>query len=115
MASDAEKAACIYNYITGLLTYDKEKAATVEKGYLPDVDATLRERKGICFDYAALFAAMLRAQNIPVRLAIGYVQPDNIYHAWNQVYIDGEWVWMDATFGPSSSYTESSYTKEREY
>lgn len=115
LTSDAEKTACIYNYITKLLTYDKEKAATVEKGYLPDVDATLRERKGICFDYSALFAAMLRAQNIPVRLAIGYVQPENIYHAWNQIYIDGEWVWMDATFGPSSTYTESNYTKEREY
>lgn len=115
LTSDTEKAACIYNYITQLLTYDNEKAATVEDGYLPDVDATLRERKGICFDYSALFAAMLRAQNIPVRLAIGYVQPENIYHAWNQVYLDGEWVFMDSTFGPSSSHTESNYTKEREY
>lgn len=115
LTSDTEKAECIYNYIVGLLTYDYEKAATVEKGYLPDVDATLQERKGICFDYSALFAAMLRAQNIPVRLAIGYVRPDNIYHAWNQVYLDGEWVWMDATFGPASSYTEDNYTKERQY
>lgn len=115
LTSDSEKAECIYNYIVNLLTYDNEKAAAVEKGYLPDVDATLRERKGICFDYSALLAAMLRAQNIPVRLAIGYVQPDNIYHAWNQVYLDGEWVWMDSTFGPASSYTEDNYTKERQY
>lgn len=115
LSSDADKAACIYDYIVAYLSYDNEKAATVEKGYLPDVDATLRERKGICFDYAALFAAMLRAQDIPVRLAIGYVQPENIYHAWNQVYIDGEWVWMDATFGPSSSHTEDNYTQERQY
>ena len=115
LTSDAEKVQRIYDYIVGLLSYDHEKAATVQKGYLPDVDATLRERKGICFDYSALFAAMLRAQDIPVRLAIGYVQPDNIYHAWNQVYLDGEWVWMDATFGPTSSYTEDNYTKERQY
>lgn len=113
--SDKEKAECLYDYIVNLLTYDYEKAATVEKGYLPDVDATLQERKGICFDYSALFAAMLRAQDIPVRLAIGYVQPDNIYHAWNQVYLDGEWVWMDSTFGPESAYTEENYTKERQY
>ncbi|GFI11097.1 MAG: transglutaminase domain-containing protein [Lachnospiraceae bacterium] len=113
--SDKEKAERLYDYIVNLLTYDYEKAATVEKGYLPDVDATLQERKGICFDYSALFAAMLRAQDIPVRLAIGYVQPDNIYHAWNQVYLDGEWVWMDSTFGPESAYTEENYTKERQY
>ena len=113
--SDKEKAERLYDYIVNLLTYDYEKAATVEKGYLPDVDATLQERKGICFDYSALFAAMLRAQDIPVRLAIGYVQPDNIYHAWNQVYLDGEWVWMDSTFGPESAYTEENYTNERQY
>ena len=113
--SDKEKAERLYDYIVNLLTYDYEKAATVEKGYLPDVDATLQERKGICFDYSALFAVMLRAQDIPVRLAIGYVQPDNIYHAWNQVYLDGEWVWMDSTFGPESAYTEENYTKERQY
>ena len=113
--SDKEKAERLYDYIVNLLTYDYEKAATVEKGYLPVVDATLQERKGICFDYSALFAAMLRAQDIPVRLAIGYVQPDNIYHAWNQVYLDGEWVWMDSTFGPESAYTEENYTKERQY
>lgn len=115
LTTDAEKAACIYDYIVAFLSYDYEKAATVEKGYLPDVDETLKERKGICFDYSALFAAMLRAQNIPVRLAVGYVQPENVYHAWNQVYIDGEWVWMDATFGPSSSHTEDNYAKERQY
>ena len=115
LTSDADKVECIYDYIVEYLTYDYDKAANVQKGYLPDVDATLEERKGICFDYAALFASMLRAQNVPVRLAIGYVQPDNIYHAWNQVYIDGEWIWMDPTFGPASSYKEDNYTKERQY
>lgn len=115
LTSDADKVECIYDYIVELLSYDDEKAATVQKGYLPDVDATLRERKGICFDYAALLAAMLRAQDIPVRLAIGYVQPENIYHAWNQIYIDGDWVWKDATFGPNSTHTENNYTQERQY
>lgn len=115
LTSDTEKAERIYQYIVEYLTYDDEKAATVQKGYLPDVDATLAERKGICFDYSALLAAMLRAQNIPVRLVIGYVQPENLYHAWNQVYVDGAWVWMDATFGPASDHTEEDYTQEREY
>lgn len=115
LTSDQEKVERIYDYVVNLLTYDYEKAATVQKGYLPDVDATLEERKGICFDYSALVAAMLRAQDIPVRLVIGYVQPENLYHAWNQAYVDGEWIWMDATFGPSSGHTEKDYTQEREY
>lgn len=115
LTSDKEKAERIYDYVVNYLTYDDEKAVNVQKGYLPDVDATLEERKGICFDYSALMGSMLRAQDIPVRLVIGYVQPENLYHAWNQVYVDGEWVWMDATFGPSSSHTEEDYTQEREY
>ena len=84
-------------------------------GYLPDVDETLSSGKGICFDYAALMAAMLRAHDIPTRLAIGNVDPEGILHAWNQIYIDGKWVWMDATFGIKNSHKESDYTKEREY
>lgn len=115
LESDAQKEACVYDYIVNLLSYDYEKAANVESGYIPDLEEILKVKKGICFDYSALYAAMLRAQDIPVRLVIGYVQPDNIYHAWNQVCIDGEWIWRDSTFGPDSAYTENNYIEEREY
>jgi hypothetical protein len=30
---------------------------------------------------------MLRSQNIPTKLVIGYVKPNNTYHAWNEIYI----------------------------
>lgn len=80
-----EKIAAIFKYITDNVTYDKQLAAAVQSGYVPDPDATLRSLKGICFDYSALFASMTRAQGIPTRLVIGYASPD-IYHAWNEVY-----------------------------
>ncbi len=80
-----EKIAAIFKYITDNVTYDKQLAATVQSGYVPNPDATLRSLKGICFDYSALFASMTRAQGIPTRLVIGYASPD-IYHAWNEVY-----------------------------
>lgn len=115
LTEDSKKIDRIYDYVVNYLTYDDEKAATVPKGYIPDVDEILELKKGICFDYSALFASMLRAQNIPVRLVMGYVQPDNLYHAWNQVYINGKWVWKDSTFGPKSSKKEDSYTQEKQY
>ena len=34
---------------------------------------------------------MLRSQGIPTKIVTGYVSPDNIYHAWIMVYIDGTW------------------------
>ena len=41
-----------YTYVTEHITYDYDKADSVEAGYLPDVDETLQSGTGICFDYA---------------------------------------------------------------
>ncbi len=88
--------AAVYDYICSNVTYDKEKAATVKSGYLPDPDETLATGKGICFDYAALAAAMLRSQGIPVKMIFGYVSPDDLYHAWNMFYTEETgWVTVD--------------------
>lgn len=107
----------IYNYVIGTISYDKEKAASVQSGYLPDVDAVLKAKKGICFDYAALMATMLRSQDIPTKLVIGYT--GGLYHAWINVYlesvgwIDGciyfdghSWALMDPTFASSGGNSE---------
>lgn len=82
-----EKIAAIFTYITDNVSYDYDLAASVTSGYIPNPDSLLAKQKGICFDYASLFAAMARTQNIPTRLVIGYASPD-IYHAWNEVYTD---------------------------
>ena len=82
----------VYEYVIKNIVYDDEKAATVKSGYLPNVDDTLKTKKGICFDYAALMTAMLRSSGIPTRLDIGYAT--NIYHAWISTYLD-EQGWVD--------------------
>ncbi|MFR9191052.1 MAG: transglutaminase-like domain-containing protein [Anaerotruncus massiliensis (ex Togo et al. 2019)] len=100
----------IYNYVISHITYDSYKAANVQSGYLPSVDSTLAAGTGICFDYAAVMAAMLRSQQIPTRLEVGYVS-GGTYHAWISTYIaevgwvdgiiqfDGKsWKLMDPTF-----------------
>ena len=112
-----EKIAAVYHYTVKTLTYDKEKAKTVQSGYLPDVDKVLAEQKGICFDYAALMTAMLRSQGIPTRLVVGYA--GDVYHAWintfipekgwveGVIYFDGEtWKLMDPTFASSAKQSK---------
>lgn len=110
----------IYDWIVENIAYDEDKAARLADatGYLPNPDSCIADGSGICFDYASLAAAMLRSQGIPCKIITGYVSPDNIYHAWNMVYIDGTWVdahidikqntWtrIDTTFaaGSGSSY-----------
>lgn len=124
--TDLKKIEAIYTYITQSIAYDYDKADDAKagklNGYLPDVDDTLKSGKGICFDYAALMAAMLRAQNIPVKLVTGNVSPNNLSHAWNLVYTrekgwiafkiyfsGGSWKLMDATFGAAEGQNIEDY------
>ncbi len=116
-----EKVASVYDFVVDTLTYDTEKAKTVQSGYLPVLDTVLAEKKGICFDYAALMAGMLRSQDIPCKLVVGYAGKS--YHAWIDVWteedgwvngvirFDGKtWQRMDPTF--ASSANRSSYIME---
>ena len=109
LTTDLDKVTEIYHYVINNITYDYQLAATVASGYLPDVDAVLESGKGICFDYAAVMSSMLRSQNIPCKLIVGYA--GTVYHAWINVYIDGvgwvdhliyfngeDWSMMDPTF-----------------
>ncbi|MDD3021763.1 MAG: transglutaminase-like domain-containing protein [Alphaproteobacteria bacterium] len=90
--SNLEKIRLIFDYIITEYDYDYAKAKTVAYNYIPDLDEIYQTKKGICFDYAALLAAMLRTQDIPTRLEFGYVQEN--YHAWVSVYTK-ETGWID--------------------
>lgn len=98
---DIDKIRAIYGYITTHFQYDYEKAQTVADSYVPDLDTVYAESKGICYDFAATFAAMTRSQGIPTRLVMGYESNEpETYHAWNQVFLkeSNEWVTIDTTY-----------------
>ena len=112
IADPLAKVQAIYRYAIDHISYDYQKAASVQSGYLPVPDSTLASGKGICFDYAALMTSMLRSQDIPTKLVIGYT--GGTYHAWVSVYLTGQgwvdniiyfdgtnWRYMDPTFASS--------------
>ncbi|MCL2151518.1 MAG: lasso peptide biosynthesis protein [Oscillospiraceae bacterium] len=112
------KISAIYNFVIKNLTYDRELAATVQSGYLPDVDVILEKGKGICFDYAAVMTSMLRSQGIPTKLVVGYA--GQAYHAWinvysdetgwinNVIFFDGKtWKLMDPTFASTGKQSST--------
>ena len=116
--SSLEKVEAVYSYIVKNFTYDRERAATVKSGYLPVVDDVLAAKKGICFDYSAVMSSMLRSQGIPCKLVVGYT--GKTYHAWINVYIEGQgwieqyiffdgtnWTMMDPTFVSSGKGSDS--------
>lgn len=112
--NDLDVVTNVYNYVISHITYDYDKADTVESTYVPVVDETLATNKGICFDFASLMACMLRSQGIPTRLEIGYA--GDVYHAWISTYIKDigwvngiiefnghDWELMDPTFATTTS------------
>lgn len=117
ISGDLDKVAAVFDWVVDNFTYDYDKAATVQSGYLPVVDDVLASRQGICFDYAAVMAAMLRSQSIPCKLVVGWA--GEVYHAWIDVYVEGvgwidqaiyfngeNWRMMDPTFTSTGNRSE---------
>ncbi|MBR4719998.1 MAG: transglutaminase domain-containing protein [Lachnospiraceae bacterium] len=118
-SNELEAVGKVYDYMVKNITYDYDKAENVQPGYLPDVDEILAKKTGICFDYSAVMAAMLRSVGIPTRMEIGY--SGDAYHAWVSVYtkdqgwindiiqFDGsQWSLMDPTFDANSADSSKS-------
>ena len=99
---EAVKAVC--QFVIDNVTYDTAKAQklTTATGYIPDPDSTLSSKTGVCFDYAALGAAMLRSLGIPTKIITGYVSPGDLYHAWIMVYVDGSWQTGEFSVNPDT-------------
>lgn len=98
--SDLEKVDSIYSWIVDNVSYDYDRAATVKKGAVPDMNRVINNKMGICLDIAGTAVAMLRSQNIPTQMVVGYAGPQ--YHAWISVYItDVGWVHGDVYFDGS--------------
>lgn len=62
-----------------------------------------RNMEGDCTEHAVLLAAMLRAQGLPSRVAVGlvYIPTRSSFggHMWTEVFLDGRWIPLDATLG----------------
>lgn len=125
-SNDLDVVEEVYNYIINNFTYDYDKAESVVSGYLPVVNEVYQANTGICFDYAAVMATMLRSQNIPTRLEVGYI--GEVYHAWISVYIEdigwvngiiefdgANWNMLDPTYASSSKNPQNFITENSKY
>ncbi len=62
-----------------------------------------RSLEGDCTEHAVLLAALCRAQAIPARVVVGLVysplDQGFAFHMWNEAWVEGRWIPLDATLG----------------
>ncbi|MBP8978885.1 transglutaminase domain-containing protein [Candidatus Dojkabacteria bacterium] len=91
-----------YEYVNEKLTYDEEKANS-ENTRIGAANA-LSGGASVCMEYADSMIALLRAQGIPARAALGYAnirdtERIQVRHQWVQIWIpDHGWFSIDPTF-----------------
>ena len=99
--TNEEKVQAIYQWIIHNFEYDYDYNVFIQ--YF-DIRKTLHTRKGVCYDFSNLFAALCRSQNIPC-----YVMDGTPYdcstasHTWNRVYYGNSWWDLDVTNDTSAN------------
>ena len=93
--TDEEKVRAFYNWIIANFEYDYDCNPLFQ--YF-NVRKTLQTKQGICFDFAHLFVAFCRSQNIPCYAVDGTpYDRSKEPHTWNRVYFNGSWWDVDVT------------------
>ena len=107
--TDYEKAKAIYDWVASNINYDYEKFKKQQENNYDNVYGalnTLSTKLGVCYDYAALTAALGRASGLQTKLVKGEGRIEGFtgYHAWNEVFVSEQnrWVKLDATFAATS-------------
>ena len=101
LPDDLAKVKAIHDYVARALTYDW---TSYRLGVVPQKKASeaLATGTGVCQDYSRLFAAIARAAGIPTRIITG--TGDGEPHAWNRVYVNGQWLDVDVTWDDQENH-----------
>lgn len=98
-----EQLRSAYNWVTTHILYNSDSSY-----YFNNVDndtkvaATLRRRKGVCENYAVLFAELAKKMDIPAFVVHGYAPAaasgKNVAHSWVAVNLNSDWYLCDPTW-----------------
>lgn len=112
---DEKKARALYDWVGSRITYDDEKVRAYEEDgewLEQDPEQTFQTRKGVCIDFARLYASMARAVKLDVKVVtgLGYDGRGGYgSHAWNEIYIaeQNRWVSLDSTWAKTGNWFDS--------
>lgn len=113
-AEDWQIAQAAFKYLDKNWTYNYDRMNSVKSWYVPNTDNNDADKSGICYDYAAAYASIMRKAGIQTKVIFGYVQTKNgpVYHAWNEINLYGTWYMVDACWG---EYATTNYVRSTSY
>jgi transglutaminase-like putative cysteine protease len=123
--TDFDTVMAIQQHLRDTSAFHYDKTAQYEDSFAGLVDFLKHRRIGFCEQFASAMAVMLRALDIPARVATGFtpgtlvgsntyaVSTDDL-HAWVEVPFNGYgWLPFEPTQGINTSNPEMTYTETR--
>ncbi|MEP7141534.1 MAG: transglutaminase-like domain-containing protein [Ferruginibacter sp.] len=107
--SDPEKLHAIYSWIITNIRYDKDSMYPINWSleHEEKISATLRRRRGVCENYATLFADIALKSGFPSFAVSGYTRQhgsvNRAGHSWCAVYLRQQWFLCDPTWDIGNS------------
>jgi hypothetical protein len=102
--TEQERISAIYSWVITNIKYDKDSMYYINWSMYPQekIAATLRRRKGVCENYAALFTDINLKCGIQSFVVSGYTKQDGSVnsagHSWCAVLLQNEWYLCDPTW-----------------
>lgn len=100
-STETEQAKAIFDWVSQNITYDYKYVHLENIAYYGSQSGikTFYRRTGVCDGYAKLVKIMYVIAGLPTIYAMGKKHGTSTNHAWNAVYADGRWIFLDATTG----------------
>lgn len=113
-----------YCYLAQNLYYDFDNAADPDTPSDTDVVNILKTKKAVCAGFSVVYAALLSVWDIPCNLIYGFAPGQggdeenfdpttadlqDCNHAWNEAFVGGKWIMIDATWGCGNSFLDNTF------
>ena len=123
--TDYEKLLKIHDWICRYVHYDYDSLSSGKVAPYVSTEV-LKTQKAVCLGYANLYAALCRSIGIPCNVVTGYalgissgssewnseiINGNEENHAWNEAYVDGRWIIIDATWDTYNSIENGQMKK----
>ena len=110
------KVRAFFTWMTENIRYDVAEFENLQPDYCKqEAPQVFKNKKGVCEGYSNLFKAFCDLSKIPCFVVGGHCREFGKYvpegHAWNTVFVNGEWRLIDVTWGAGVLNESGKYEK----